>query len=616
MIGLYCLLSSNLDDLNMVESGFNIYLDQYDDKFKVQIYRSSNAVIASILAPVFNKFNCFQSENYWIAIDGFVFDDLKRMSAEDVFWYVNKHGIKSIYEFDGEFVISIFLNNNFYLVSDRMGQRQYYKTLENNLILISPDPRFGSKIFNKKATLNKRAILAFILTNKLRLDKETMWTNTTVLERAISIQIIKSCIKFSTYWEMKYSPNYTFSQNECIERFIYKFKQAVNKRVINKCNMGITLTGGLDSRAMACALNVENRGKFIATTMGISNCNEIRIAEKVASILEINYQPFNIEPETVFKNNNLEYFQNEDCDQIIQALWKPYLSSLSNVDVLMHGLDLDVTFGGIYLTQELSDINNWNELVKYTIKESMSVSQELYERLFRNDLFKKFDFNPSYIIEQLLLKCKEDDLMNTYDNFIMTYSMFRVILQRYRAIRATMETISPMYDRKLLYLYLQIPPKMRMNYNIFQPFIKKIGPNVVNINYQRTSLPPIVPISLWKKSQELDKQYEELYREIAKNSKGKIYIPFKKYYTNVDEWLRFNKTWKKAIKYLISSKESVLRREWLNNSCIDKVLWEHLSHVKSNMKIIHLLLSAELFLRIDEGYCIKEITKGINSCEI
>jgi asparagine synthetase B (glutamine-hydrolysing) len=375
--------------------------------------------------------------------------------------------------------------------------------------------------------------------------------------------------------------------------------------------MGITLTGGLDSRVMLGAVSAEKLPVFLASTMGIPGCDEITIAKKVANSLHVRYRPFYIKPQTVFEADNLRYFNDEDCDQLIQALWKPYTASLQDVDVLMHGLDLDVTFGGIYLTPELAAVQSREDLISYTVKNALSVSPVMFDMLFQKQVINKINYNPRELIMQFLKDCDDDDVLNAYDHFIMKYSMFRVILQRYRAIRNNVETISPMYDRALIDLYLTIPPQLRKNYNIFQKFIKKLSLKLSKIIYQRTALPPTAPIASWKESQKIDGQIEELYREIAHSTNGDVYVPFKKYYTNVDEWLRFNPHWMKATRVLLQSPASILRNEWLNAEYLDTLIAAHQKHVCSYMKIIHLLMSAEIYLRMDAGCTIEEVQKTI-----
>ena len=63
--------------------------------------------------------------------------------------------------------------------------------------------------------------------------------------------------------------------------------------------------------------------------------------------------------------------------------------------------------------------------------------------------------------------------------------------------------------------------------------------------------------------------------------------------------MRFNSNWMNAIKELLQSKNSIIRNQWLNDAYLDKLILEHQTHKKSNLGIIHTLMSAELYLRIE-----------------
>ena len=63
--------------------------------------------------------------------------------------------------------------------------------------------------------------------------------------------------------------------------------------------------------------------------------------------------------------------------------------------------------------------------------------------------------------------------------------------------------------------------------------------------------------------------------------------------------MRFNSNWKKAIKELLQSENSIIRKQWIDGSYVDKLILEHQNHKKSNLGILHTLMSAELYLRIE-----------------
>jgi hypothetical protein len=295
---------------------------------------------------------------------------------------------------------------------------------------------------------------------------------------------------------------------------------------------------------------------------------------------------------------------------IIQGQWFPFLSDTEGKDYLLHGLDLDVTIGGIYLTDELFEIENIDELVRYINNESF-INLDLSKKLFKKDIYKKYSDLVSSSVEGSILECHEETLQETYDHFILMNSMNRVILQRYRAIRNKIETYSPMYDNDLIDYYAKIPIEERKNYKLFHPFMINVCGEASNIKYQRTNLPAVTPVEFWKLSQTNERQREELYRDVARDTEGEVYIPYDGYYTNVDEWLRFNETWKQATFELLQSEDSIVRSEWLNTDYLDDIINEHQGHSANHMATLMRMMSAEVFLRISDGKSAREISESI-----
>lgn len=341
--------------------------------------------------------------------------------------------------------------------------------------------------------------------------------------------------------------------------------------------------------------------------MGLPGCDEIGLARQVAETAGFPYREVTIDAGTSFSPENADYLDDEEIDLVIQNSWQHYLKRNSECDLILHGLDLDVTLGGIYLTPELEQVKTFDHLLDYALKNTLSISFEDLSTLFQDEIMGNAHDAIKGSLATMLASCQEESFLNTYDHFILQYSMRRVILQRYRSIRRLVDTLSPMYDCHLIDLYLRMSPKLRMQHGVFQSILMDICPDLANIPYQRTSLPPMVPRQFWRQGQQIEGQREDLLRQIACTTQGRIHVPYLRYYTNVDEWLRFDKIWMRACDELLISNNSILRQQYLKPERVDELVAEHRAHHRSNMKILHILISAEIFLRKASGENIAEL---------
>lgn len=566
--------------------------------------------IVRLVYPLYKENRCYYKEGKsWLLIDGNVFINKNEVSAKDLFQLAKTDTYSSLEGLNGEYLISYFDGDSLFFISDRMGQRQHCISQSENYYSIAPTPGECLSLINLEKKLNEKVLYFFMNSKKLRLNQETIWKNCSVLEPASTLEFDIETLKKRIYWKLSYTNE---RRNFDIDDLVKLYKDSVNKRTLSDKNKLLTLTGGLDSRTMVCAIDKSNLSNLEVITAGIKNCTEVQYAKQVSEKLSLKHSIYNLEAEDIYSEESLSYFKNEDIDLLIQGMWFPFLNKFQEKDYLLHGLDLDVTIGGIYLTDDVFNINNIEGLFTY-IKDEAFISLETASKLFKKDKHDKFYPIIDSFINSSIDKCKENTFQETYDHLIMRYSMNRVILQRYRGIRNKIDTISPMYDNDLIDYYREIPIDLRKNYQIFQPFLLKTCGDISKVPYQRTNLPGDTPIKFWKKSQRIEKDKEELYRRIAYETKGKSYIPYLGYYTNVDEWLRFNKLWIKATKNLLQSTTSLIRKDWLNEKYLDQIISEHQNHEVSHMSTLLRLMSAEIFLRLANKQEISEIRRSIIS---
>lgn len=602
MYGIYLILNySKKEKRNLIEIA-----NKSINSSKVYT-NTSNKVAAFAKIPNYIGKNAYHEEanGDWLLIDGIVLDasNYKKLNAATLYKQIKINRENYLRKLNGEYLIVSSISNNVIIISDRMAQRQHCVVEKGKMLSIAPYPGAALRLIDKSKKINENALFTFISTNKMRHGLSTIWENCSVLDKASEYKIAPDGkIIFNKYWDLQYQPNYDYGFEEIVQSSSELFCKAVKARLNKNAKVGMTLTGGLDSRLMVGSVPEQLRSNIVCSSMGLKGCDEIEIARKVSKIAGYKYREINIDSHTSFSNENENYLIDEDIDLITQNCWMSYLANNSDCDLIFHGLDLDVTLGGDYLTDELKNIcNTKNGLIDYALQNILSTSFENISKLFKNDFFINKVEQLRNEIEITMQNVKQKNPLNTYDNFILQNSMHRVILGRYRTTRKFIDTVSPMYDLHLIELYLKIPPELRMQHKLFRSVLINICPELTSLPYQRTGLPPSIPIKFWQEGRKLESAREKLYRNIALDTQGKIHLPYLRYFSNVDEWLRFDKTWKAAINKLLQSKTSIMRSNYLNAKFLDKLILEHQGHKKSHMKILHILLSAEIFLRRSRG---------------
>jgi hypothetical protein len=117
------------------------------------------------------------------------------------------------------------------------------------------------------------------------------------------------------------------------------------------------------------------------------------------------------------------------------------------------------------------------------------------------------------------------------------------------------------------------------------------------IPYQRTMLPPAAPLEFWEAGAQLEAQREQLYREIWQKTNGRSFIPYQRYYTNYDEWLRRDPNWISTTDDLLLSPNSLICERFVNRDFIVRLVGEHRSAKRNHHQRIIQLMTLEVFLR-------------------
>ncbi|MBO3700889.1 asparagine synthase-related protein [Roseivirga sp. E12] len=558
--------------------------------------RSSEFTVGVVFPHDKQSYAHSELEEDWLLMDGFAFDvHRKRLTARELLILVRENGVKYLHQLNGEFFVSLRIKGRLFFINDFMGQRQHCVLNDEDDFAIAPSPGLVLELAKREKKINHNALFVFLITRKFRYKRETIWEGCLAIEPSTEMEVSSEKVILSRYWRYEHASS---KSRLNIGSLVDLYKESVNSRILES-NISLTLTGGLDSRSMIGAVSPNKLPMLKGVTMGIHGCDEIRFASEVAGKLGLSYHPFHLSPEQAFETESLEYLRHEDIDLLIQGLWSPFTKALKDSSYLLHGLDLDVTLGGIYLNEDLMKVNSQGEFKNFLMVENLRLPQARLENLIKDD--SAFELDIETYFNELIDGTVEGDYAESYDKMIMSQSMNRVILQRYRGIRQQQETLSPMYDRHLMEYILSLDLRDRASYKVFFPFINKLCPDLCEVPYQRTGLPPKIPFQFWKDAQRLDGQREELYRQIALKSKGRNYLEYKKYYTNVDEWMRFNKKWMAATSDLLQSDKSIIRETLINPKEVDRLINEHQRHERSNLGILHTLMSAEIFLRISES---------------
>ena len=192
---------------------------------------------------------------------------------------------------DGLFTIVVLdkSKQKLYIIGDRNGLSHVYYGVFNGQLIWGSELRFFLNQ-NIKTTIRRQSITTFLDLGYLIGD--TTWFNEIQLLSPASFlewDLSKGQLDgINEYWSHKSldSKRDIKDEDKIVKDLADLFSQAVKKRVGDEERVGITLSGGLDSRAIFANIPKRNQ-EFIAITRGIKDCGDIKIASKVAKSVRI-----------------------------------------------------------------------------------------------------------------------------------------------------------------------------------------------------------------------------------------------------------------------------------------------------------------------------------------
>jgi asparagine synthase (glutamine-hydrolysing) len=224
----------------------------------------------------------------------------------------------------------------------------------------------------------------------------------------------------------------SLNEDEIIDGLGYLFKKAVNKR--SKGNIGITLSGGLDSRAILAAIK-DPPNDFNAVTFGLRNCEDIRLARHAAKIKGVNHQVFELSESNWLINKFKSVWIVDGHLDISHMHATSNLSEYRGImEYNLNGYAGDLILGGSFLNEKLLNSNgidlallnnNLGHKANSSFDISMYVNTQDYASLNKYDYFylqnrvRRFTYSGSKILQSAI-----DNRKPFYDNQLIVYIFY------------------------------------------------------------------------------------------------------------------------------------------------------------------------------------------------
>lgn len=613
MPGLVGVVSKKVGDDQLLYRMINSI--KHEDFYRIDQHVNTHLGIARVHLGIFNPepqpiFN--EDKSVYIFMDGKIYDygeqlnELKNKGhkfntendPEFCLHSYEEYGKDFIKRLNGSFVLLIcdLKSGEVIIANDRFGFRVHYYTISNEKLLFAPEVKAILQDETFKTELNDEAVAEYFAFGEFWGDK-TLFKGIKILTPASILSYDGRNLSIETYWELKYEPDYSKSEEDFVDELVKTFKKAVKIRMDDNLRYGVTLSGGLDSRSVLAGISPIKRKDVIACTIGPRDCDEVKIAKTVtkrAGIKEHLIQETS--PELLINYAEQEVWFTEGRSYVGVSFTYPTINALKEkVDVIFDGFAMDLTLGGGYLSREKVNCKTESLLSDILFKKRLFQDNE-FRGLFTSNYYNKVRDVPAKSFRNEFNKLKSDHLGNKSDEFSLKTHVAWMHIGDV-SVRDLLEVSHPTSDNDFIDVILTIPPEWRLNHYIYRKFLKKLAPELAKIPYNKMMVRADAPLLFWRVGSIFLFGRELIKKRIQKFSKGKIHLPNKRSYVNFDEWFRTNENWQSYFRELLLD-ENGKYEKYFNRDYIEQLFQKQVAGEKDNsMKLLY-VASFKIFLRL------------------
>jgi asparagine synthase (glutamine-hydrolysing) len=432
--------------------------------------------------------------------------------TETILHLFEEEGERCVESLRGMFAFAIWDRNKqeLFLARDRLGVKPlYYALTADGSLYFASEIKSLLAANAVRAELNYRALPDY-LANHATSGEETLFVGIKRLLPGHTLRWTDGRIHIRKFWDLKFagSAEVRKSEREYVEEWLELFRTSVRLRLMADVPLGMFLSGGIDSSAIAAVMStmVDQPIKTFSVAFDDRDANELEYARLVANKFRTDHHEVIVSPEQFFEAlPNLIWHEDEPIAHPASVpLYFVSRLAAQHVKVVLTGEGSDETLAGYYRYRKtiynLSLGSKYDQLMPSPLKTAvrkgiqkfpaMGVKQKLSRTflclpatleslyfdnfaVFRRHMQKELlsakteslvgDSDPYFGIRSLLAESDASSLLNKllYAD-TKTYLHELLMKQDQMSMAASIESRVPFLDHKLVELTASLPERMKL----------------------------------------------------------------------------------------------------------------------------------------------------------
>jgi len=481
------------------------------------------------------------------------------------------------------------------LFSDKFGLHPLYYTVLPNGIIFAPEAKAILQGSNIKKDVDYQSIADFFHFGNL-LGNKTLFAHIKLLPpgSVLMYDLKTKSLQIKRYWDLKnlFVEKGNYNDNLKSDDVVDVLIDSIKKRCTHKEWLGLSLSGGLDSRGILAGLG-ENSENIFTYTLGLPGCTDQKLSQKMSEAANTRHEfielgdtylhDFENMANTMINLSDGMFHPHESTEMLALAYFQR-----APFKILLRGHGGEIAKAGlaypVMVTPEVYSCRNGSEILDCIYKKTNLVLPDgELNQLLTPCFYKQVKEGAMISLKQ---SCGEiSEFLAPADVCIYYYikeHIRRHVVASLDIFRTKIEIRMPYVDENFIRLVLQLPVARRNKGEIHYRLIQRCMPDLIKIPNSNTG----APLDAGKLRLFLIDKFASLMR--------KLDVGGFRHYTEFQSWQR--KHFKETTEKILFSSE-LKNRDIYNMTYLRDIFTKHVSDKKNYGHLLGTLVGIELWYR-------------------
>jgi hypothetical protein len=383
---------------------------------------------------------------------------------------------------NGEFNILIYskARKQLSIFCDHMASMPMYYVEQNGSFIFGSEKKYILSVMDEAPKMDGVGLLQ-IFAHRYNLDDRTYIEGIKRMMPGTKLVFREGRLKEEQYHQLRFTiPRRAPPVSDLVRQWGDRLEQATWRRVRNKDRVLISLSAGLDSRAIACAIPRDFR-PIVSRTRGVDESLEARYASEIAG--QLNFEHFREEPGSMPYSTMIPRIAwRTECEtHFLNAVSiTSHRAVKEHADHIAGGWLGDVSSGG-HISVDLLQPLSRSSFIERAFNRHVVYGEDQLARVFSTEFLKAHFSGVREAFHQSFVRLEGETNMQAYEIWDIYQRQRRQTTSSMPIDSYLFEKVRPFYDKEYLEFTLTLPLYLRFGQSLYQSMIYEIGPEIRHI---------------------------------------------------------------------------------------------------------------------------------------